>query len=490
MVQEGIVYWNDTKGGCGGFSTPEDSQRKLVFPGKKDSVFSVYGREVESKKVKLMEYDESHQQNEEKRVFDGSRSPLGLSLKKTPSFAELIEAKLLQAKNTSHESSDCGARKRKRDEDQKMKATSWNAKLLRIGTWERRALRDQDLVAKCYYQKRKLVWEMLDGALKNKIEVQWSDITAIRASFPQHKNAVLEIQVRNIPLFCRETPPQPRKHTSWHPTSDFTGGEAPKYRRHYLQFEEGTLQPHYEKLLQCDKRLFTLSRQPFPVNESPYFSIDMSGSQDYYFKYNRLQPEVLQFSQCGIQGTSYVPLPQTQSYVSAAENPLHGTPSPYPLMPVIVQPLSFQYPQSTGNVLPGLPSTNSLLDDIANNLLHAPIAPTCPDEQKLMARIKSMCNLLELSHEQTQLQNTDISDVDYSYSTNNSTPSRSSGDSNENWVLVTGPNENTFVHHQRIPSFSNLYFDQAFEQFGTPNSGMNNMRCGSSEYEERCNGLR
>lgn len=32
-----------------------------------------------------------------------------------------------------------------------------------------------DLVAKCYFAKHKLVWEVLDGGLKSKIEIQWSD---------------------------------------------------------------------------------------------------------------------------------------------------------------------------------------------------------------------------------------------------------------------------------------------------------------------------
>lgn len=41
-----------------------------------------------------------------------------------------------------------------------------------------------DLVAKCYFAKHKLVWEVLEGGLKSKIEIQWSDIMALKANCP------------------------------------------------------------------------------------------------------------------------------------------------------------------------------------------------------------------------------------------------------------------------------------------------------------------
>lgn len=52
-----------------------------------------------------------------------------------------------------------------------------------------------DLVAKCYYAKRKLVWEILDNGLKSKIEVQWSDILAMRAVIEENQPGILEIEV-------------------------------------------------------------------------------------------------------------------------------------------------------------------------------------------------------------------------------------------------------------------------------------------------------
>jgi hypothetical protein len=50
-------------------------------------------------------------------------------------------------------------------------------------------------VAKFYYAKRKLVWEILDSGLKSKIEIQWSDILAIKATCPQNLPGSLEIEV-------------------------------------------------------------------------------------------------------------------------------------------------------------------------------------------------------------------------------------------------------------------------------------------------------
>lgn len=52
-----------------------------------------------------------------------------------------------------------------------------------------------DLVAKCYFAKHKLVWEVLDGALKNKIEIQWSDIVAIKANYALEGSDTLEVVV-------------------------------------------------------------------------------------------------------------------------------------------------------------------------------------------------------------------------------------------------------------------------------------------------------
>ena len=50
-------------------------------------------------------------------------------------------------------------------------------------------------MAKCYFAKHKLVWEVLDGGLKNKIEIQWSDIVAIKANLPVDGPETLDVVV-------------------------------------------------------------------------------------------------------------------------------------------------------------------------------------------------------------------------------------------------------------------------------------------------------
>ena len=42
-------------------------------------------------------------------------------------------------------------------------------------------------------------------------------------------------------------------------------------RRHFLQVTQGLLGKHFEKLIQCDSRLYSLSKQPEIVLDSPYF---------------------------------------------------------------------------------------------------------------------------------------------------------------------------------------------------------------------------
>ncbi|KAG1326481.1 hypothetical protein COCNU_01G004150 [Cocos nucifera] len=153
----------------------------------------------------------------------------------------------------------------------KLKASNFPVVLLRIGTWERVSKYEGDLVAKIYFAKHKLVWEVLEGGLKSKIEIQWSDITALKAGYPENDDGTLDIVLARPPLFYKETDPQPRKHTLWQATTDFTGGQASIHRRHFLKCSQGLLSKNFEKLVQCDPRLNLLSRQPDIILESPYF---------------------------------------------------------------------------------------------------------------------------------------------------------------------------------------------------------------------------
>ncbi|XP_057501986.1 uncharacterized protein LOC130785806 [Actinidia eriantha] len=129
---------------------------------------------------------------------------------------------------------------------------------------QRLSRHEGDLITKCYYAKRNIVWEILDVALKSKIEIQWSDIEGMRATICDDETGILELELNEPPQFFRETNLQPRKHTVWQHSSDFTGGQASIYRRHYVKFPLGILEKHDKKLLQKDKHLLEISRKLFP----------------------------------------------------------------------------------------------------------------------------------------------------------------------------------------------------------------------------------
>ncbi|CAA2972665.1 Solanesyl diphosphate synthase 2, chloroplastic [Olea europaea subsp. europaea] len=193
-------------------------------------------------------------------------SPLGLTLQRTPSFVDLVKKALAKGKQEDHSMTTALGLN-----NEKSKASNFPAKFLRIGAWEWRSIYEGDVVAKVYYAKQKIVWEILHRPLKHKIEMLWSDIRAIRAIMPDNEVATLEIELSQPPAFYCESEPQPRKHSAWVPSVDFTGGQASIWRRHYLQFAPKTLDKPYEMLLRNDERLFALSHEPFPSQESIFF---------------------------------------------------------------------------------------------------------------------------------------------------------------------------------------------------------------------------
>ena len=66
---------------------------------------------------------------------------------------------------------------------------------LRFSLWQYKSKHEGDLVAKCYFAKHKLVWEVLEGELKNKMEIQWSDIMALKANCPDTGPSSLTVVV-------------------------------------------------------------------------------------------------------------------------------------------------------------------------------------------------------------------------------------------------------------------------------------------------------
>ncbi|KAL5699056.1 hypothetical protein ACHQM5_030010 [Ranunculus cassubicifolius] len=383
-------------------------------------------------------------------------SPLGLSLKKSPSFMDLIETKLSQGSAfmfgvSQDEKDELGKKKDIKGASaasDKLKASNFPASLLKIGTWEAVSRYEGDLVAKCYYAKHKLVWEVLDGGLKSKMEIQWSDIIALKANFPEDGPGTLDLVLARQPLFFRETNPQPRKHTLWQATSDFTGGQASIHRRHFLQCPQGLLNKNFEKLIQCDPRLNWLSRQPEVALESPFF--EPKGSifedPDGHTRSPARDQHSGDYSYSGFRdGSSPSATAQSSSSRSELQDSLgrapdhfpRDTPSPSSVMdnPCGIEDLnrpheteqSKRMSQLNQLKVPGLRSSMSMsdlvshignciseqrtsgnplfsdglqnenmLDDIAQYLLSdTQNASPTSDEKSLMSRVNSLCCLLQ-----------------------------------------------------------------------------------------------
>ncbi|KAH9603807.1 hypothetical protein KSS87_016947 [Heliosperma pusillum] len=87
------------------------------------------------------------------------------------------------------------------------------------------------------------------------------------STFHHQNNLPLE----RSPLFFNEVNPQPRKHTNWEQTNDFTNNQASLNRKHTLEFAPGILEKHFDKIIQADPKLHRLSQQSWPNHISPYF---------------------------------------------------------------------------------------------------------------------------------------------------------------------------------------------------------------------------
>ncbi|XP_006649126.1 uncharacterized protein LOC102706173 [Oryza brachyantha] len=223
------------------------------------------------KRVKEMQVQPSPPSQDMHMLHESS--PLGLKLRKSPSLLELIQMRLAMENSNKRD-----IKPKSLATSERMKASSFVANFLKIGTWEYKSQYEGDLVAKCYFAKHKLVWEILDAGLKRKIEIQWSDITALKATFHENGIGILDLGLARPPIFFMETVPQPRKHTMWQAASDFTGGQACLNRRHILQCPSNLLSKNFEKLIQCDQRLNYLSRQPYVTLDSSVFGSKMESS--------------------------------------------------------------------------------------------------------------------------------------------------------------------------------------------------------------------
>ncbi|XP_015580382.1 uncharacterized protein LOC8265774 isoform X2 [Ricinus communis] len=388
-------------------------------------------------------------------------SPLGLRLRKSPSLLDLIQMRLSQGgasapgtiQGTDNTNNNSVIKKESSNKTttassstDKLKASNFPASILRIGSWEYKSRYEGELVAKCYFAKHKLVWEVLEGGLKSKIEIQWSDIMALKANCPDNEPGTLTVVLARQPLFFRETNPQPRKHTLWQATADFTNGQASIHRQHFLQCPQGLLNKHFEKLIQCDMRLNFLSRQPEIILDSPYFEQrtsvfedpDDPKSQDF----NKVEMGIASSSASGFQdlvaspsaahsssleigdhaGTTSeqmsreAPSPSSVMDTRAIEGNgnceavdskglrnwdqikvpgLHPSMSMSDLMNHIENCISEQITSGNPSLSADGSEGQNILEDIAQYLLSDNQLTTSSDEKRLMARVNSLCCLLQ-----------------------------------------------------------------------------------------------
>ncbi|KAJ6673432.1 hypothetical protein OIU85_012437 [Salix viminalis] len=391
-------------------------------------------------------------------------SPLGLQLRKSPSLLDLIQMRLTQGNNAAAhatqetEKQNLGVKKESKSAAvsgsiDKLKASNFPASILRIGSWEYKSRYEGDLVAKCYFAKHKLVWEVLEGGLKSKIEIQWSDIMALKANCPDNEPATLNVVLARLPLFFRETNPQPRKHTLWQATADFTDGQASIHKQHFLQCSQGLLNKHFEKLIQCDMRLNFLSRQPEIILDSPYFEqrpsvfeeLDDSKSQDFNQVEQAKVPVVSGFQDLASPSaaqSSSLEIEMGDPTASTSDPMSREAPSPSSVMDTgaiegrgICEAVDSKAPRNWDQIkVPGLPPSMSMtdlmnhignciseqmtsanqpfsadgsecqdiLEDIAQYLLSDTQQTTSSDEKGIMARVNSLCCLLQKDPASTQ----------------------------------------------------------------------------------------
>ncbi|CAN4100162.1 unnamed protein product [Withania somnifera] len=366
-------------------------------------------------------------------------SPLGLRLRKSSSLVDLIQTRL--SKGSTSKVGSLGKKELKGSTGmmEKLKASNFPGSVLRIGSWEYKSRYEGDLVAKCYFAKHKLVWEVLDGGLKNKIEIQWSDILWLKANYPDDAPGTMDVVLARQPLFFRETDPQPRKHTLWQATSDFTDGQASMHRRHYLECLPGLLEKHFEKLVQCDPRLNFLSQQAEITLDSPYFESRKSGFEDAHVRdrefdlnnevspnFNDLQSAT---SPSGAQNSSSISeqdpigrplecirLEKPSPISGASENMktreldqwkglsnlnqlrvpgIHPSLSTSDLVSQLELRISEQKTSKVANRTSDEGESLEILKEISKSLLSDTQNVSASDEQSLMSRVNSLCCLLQ-----------------------------------------------------------------------------------------------
>uniref|UniRef100_A0A803MS19 TRF2/HOY1 PH-like domain-containing protein n=1 Tax=Chenopodium quinoa TaxID=63459 RepID=A0A803MS19_CHEQI len=371
------------------FSSPEKSCRKKVKVKAEfeDSAENSHGFFSKRPKFDPLNKKKNGGIMEYNPLEEPSR--LGLKLKKSPSFLDLIHMKLSQEKSAFL--AKTLARKEKGASsaaDNKLKASNFPATLLKIGSWEYKSRYEGDLVAKCYFAKHKLVWEVLDGGLKNKIEIQWSDIMAIKANYPDNEPGTLDVVLSRQPLFFREINPQPRKHTLWQATTDFTTGQASLHRNPAHGFElktEGT---------------FSYSGIRDGVSVSGLSSSDIenknyigSPTQNSH-KNSQLVPDMLVME--GDISSKYNDADRLKLLNQIKLPGLHPSMSVGDLVNHIGDCISEQMRSDNPSLSINEPQKWEILDEITQYLLNDSQTLTNSDEKRIMSKVNSLCCLLQM----------------------------------------------------------------------------------------------
>uniref|UniRef100_A0A0D9VM31 TRF2/HOY1 PH-like domain-containing protein n=1 Tax=Leersia perrieri TaxID=77586 RepID=A0A0D9VM31_9ORYZ len=320
--------------------------------------------------------------SQDMQILDES-SPLGLRLRKSPSFVKLVQMCLdiENAKKKESKSRPC----------ERVKASNFPANYLKIGTWEYTSQYEGDLVAKCYFAKNKLVWEVLDAGLKRKIEIQWSNITALKATCPENGIGTLDLTLSRPPIFFKETDPQPRKHTQWQAALDFTDGQASTNRSIFENPNElkccngsGDLEGEHEAHL--SKYIYHVS--PCGVSLMTNDGINdvivnqqQSSSQPYNLEVNDVDFKA---------GVSEEPKDQSNSLGQLRSLSMN----------VLLSHLGdyIMEQKSTGNNCSlhiSDTSSKELLEDINQHLLSDSQGLPTSDEKRLMAKVDSLLSLLQ-----------------------------------------------------------------------------------------------
>ncbi|XP_047080364.1 uncharacterized protein LOC124691132 [Lolium rigidum] len=357
--------------------------------------------------------------------------PLGLRLRKSESFLDLLQKILSKANSTTgqpvmdniHSAPPMmeDVKSEAPTASDRLKASNFPAKFLKIGDWEYTSQYEGDLVAKCYYAKQKLVWEVLHCGLKSKIELQWSDITALKATCPEAGDyGTLDIVLSRPPIFFQETNPQPRKHTLWQPAADFTGGQASMHRRHILRCTSSLLSKNFDKIVQSDQRLYQLSQQPVIILDSPVYESRSSifenptESDGPSTKFPHFAPPHVVSPVLENDGVKHLTLKQPDPFFQPMnlgivvpdvqdKNPSLCNLSVPELrssisMDDLINHIDSYITEHQAAGDPPLPNTEvpaKELLQIAESLLSDTHGPPSADENYLMARVNSLCCLLE-----------------------------------------------------------------------------------------------